>query len=198
MLLAHHADDQAETLLHNLLRGAGLRGAAAIPMHRGKLLRPLLTLSRNCIQAYAKVYGLRWIEDESNADCRFTRNFLRARILPPLVGRFPRGAEHLAAAAGRFGEANALLDDLARLDLAEHAAGFPLPLTLLRELAELRARNVLRALLAWQEVQAPDEPRLNEFVRQLRTAGPDRRPRIDLPGYSLWCERGWLKFGKAA
>lgn len=196
-LLAHHADDQAETLLHNLLRGTGVRGAAAMPARRGKVLRPFLGLAKSTLQCYADSNGLRWVEDDSNADSRFTRNYLRASVLPLLGERFNKAAEQLAAAAGRFGEASTLLDELAQIDLAGHPAGFPLPLKLLQELTDARARNLLRALLAWQRAQAPDEPRLHEFVRQLRTARSDRRPRLDLPTYSLWCEKGLIRFREA-
>ncbi|MDP2826738.1 MAG: tRNA lysidine(34) synthetase TilS [Sulfuritalea sp.] len=194
ILLAHHADDQAETVLHNLLRGAGVRGAAAMPEARGRLLRPLLGLGRAAVLAYAKLHQLAWIDDESNADIRYTRNFLRREILPPIASRFPRASEHLAAAAGRFGEADSLLDDLAYLDLGDSPPEFPLSLKLFREISGPRARNLLRAMLNWHHAQPPDEPRLVEFVRQLQTASNDRHPRIDLARYSLWCEAGSLHF----
>ena len=194
LLLAHHADDQAETVLHNLLRGAGVRGAAAMPEVRGRLMRPLLGLGRATLLAYAKHHRLAWIDDESNADTRYTRNFLRREILPSITTRFPRASEHLAAAAGRFGEADSLLDDLACLDLGDCTAEFPLPRKLFGEMSGPRARNLLRAMLKWHHVQPPDEARLAEFVRQLLTAGSDRHPRIDLERYSLWCEAGKLHF----
>lgn len=198
ILLAHHADDQAETVLHNLLRGAGVRGAAAMPEVRGRLMRPLLGFGRATLLAYAKHHRLTWIDDESNADTRYTRNFLRHQILPPIISRFPRGSEHLAAAAGRFAEADSLLDDLARLDLGDSHAEFPLPRKLFREMSAPRARNLLRAMLKWHHVQPPDEVRLAEFVRQLLTAGSDRHPSIDLGRYSLWCEAGKLHFRNLA
>lgn len=193
-LLAHHADDQAETVLHNLLRGAGVRGAAAMPESRGRVLRPLLGLTRDTLLAYAKSRQLAWVEDESNADCRYTRNFMRHQVFPLIASRFPRAGQQLAAAAARFSEVDSLLEDLASLDLRGSAPEFPMPLGLLRDLPDTRARNLLRAMLTWHRVQPPDERRLNEFVRQLRTAGNDRNPRIDLARYSLWCEAGHLYF----
>ena len=197
ILLAHHADDQAETILHNLLRGTGVRGAAAMPEFRGRVLRPLLAVSRETIEEYGQARHLKWIEDESNSDTRYTRNFLRREILPAISLRFPGAGEQLAAAALRFGEASELLDELALIDLRGSASGFPQRLGLFRELSDARARNLLRAMLTWQQVQPPDERRLNEFVRQLHTAGTDRHPRIDLPAYSLWCEAGQLHFRKS-
>jgi tRNA(Ile)-lysidine synthase len=198
ILLAHHADDQAETLLHNLLRGAGVRGAAAIPGRREKFLRPFLRIGRGMLKDYADAEGLRWIDDESNQDLKYTRNYLRAKVLPILRARYPSASEQLAAAAERFGEANQLLNDLALVDLADTPAEFPLPIGILIELPESRARNLLRALLAWQGVQAPDEVRLKEFLRQLRTVGNDKRPSLSLATYSLWCEKRQLHFQRSA
>lgn len=194
VLLAHHVDDQAETVLHNLLRGTGVRGAAAMPEARGRVLRPLLGLARAVLLAYAQTHHLVWIEDESNDDLRYTRNFLRREIIPAMAARFPRVGEQLAAAAGHFGEADALLDDLAALDLGPCRPEFPLPLTLFRQLSDARGRNLLRAMLGWHKLQPPDARRLKEFARQLRSAGTDRHPRLDLPRYSLWCAAGNLHF----
>ena len=194
VLLAHHTDDQAETVLHNLLRGTGVRGAAAMPESRGRVLRPLLGLGRGVLVEYARSHQLGWIEDESNTDLRYTRNFLRREIIPAIASRFPRVGEQLAAAAGHFSEADSLLDELAASDLGASRPEFPLPLTLFRQLSDPRARNLLRAMLGWHKVQPPDERRLKEFVRQLRTAGKDRHPRLDLSRYSLWCEAGSLHF----
>jgi tRNA(Ile)-lysidine synthase len=194
VLLAHHADDQAETVLHNLLRGTGVRGAAAMPESRGRVLRPLLGLGRAVLLEYARTHRMVWIEDESNDDLRYTRNFLRREIIPAMASRFPRAGEQLASAAGHFSEADSLLDNLAILDLGASRPEFPLPLTLFRQLSDARARNLLRAMLGWHKLQPPDERRLKEFVRQLRTAGRDRHPRLDLSHYSLWCEAGSLHF----
>lgn len=194
ILLAHHADDQAETVLHNLLRGAGVRGAAAMPESRGRVLRPLLGVMRNDLRAYSRSRQLVWIEDESNADNRYTRNFLRNEILPRIASRFPRASQQLAASAGRFRDADLLLQDLAGLDLGDSPPEFPLPLKLFRDLSDSRARNLLRAMLTWHRVQAPAQRRLDEFLRQIQSAAIDRRPRLDLEGYSLWCAAGKLNF----
>lgn len=198
VVLGHHADDQAETILHNLLRGAGVRGAAAIPEARGNILRPLLRVPRDMLLAYARAHHLAWIEDESNSDIHYTRNYMRREVLPLIASRFPRARDQLAAAAARFSEAELLLDDLATVDLGGGPREFPLSLTLLRNLSDARARNLLRAMLCWHRVQPPDERRLKEFVRQLRTVGNDRHPRIDLANYSLWCESGLLHFKATA
>lgn len=192
VLLAHHADDQAETILHNLCRGTGLRGVAGIPMRVGNFLRPLLNIPRIILKEYALEQGLVWVEDASNVDCRYTRNYLRTRVFPLIRDRFPRVAEQFSAAAVRFGEAQALLDELAVIDLRGGASDFPIEVALFRSISPARGRNLLRSMLTWHCIQAPDEVRLTEFVRQLCEAGPGRHPRLDLPAYELWCEQGKL------
>ncbi len=178
IVLAHHRGDRAETTLFNIVRGAGVRGAGAMPERSGRLLRPLLDVERTEIAAYAQAHGLRWIEDESNQDIRFSRNFLRLDILPALRQRFPSVEERLVSAAMHFAEAASLLDDLARLDLDDHPQAFPVDLELLRRLPEPRARNVLRFLLVILGVGIPSERRLKEAMRQFLTAAPDRHPAV--------------------
>lgn len=192
VMLAHQRDDQAETLLFNLLRGAGVAGAAAMRECSGRLLRPLLTIGRSEIESYAGAHRLSWCEDESNADLRHSRNFLRHRILASLGQRFPAGAQQLAAAAARFAEARDLLDELARLDLGEDCADFPLRLEKLRKLTEPRARNVLRYLLVQHNVAIPSEARLREGLRQMLDARIDRHPVLALGAYRLLRRHEWI------
>jgi tRNA(Ile)-lysidine synthase len=122
LLTGHHADDQAETLLHNMVRGAGLLGLAGMPARRpGDALRvasarPLLAVSRNVLETCARERGLSWIEDESNSDTRFARNYLRREVMPRLSARWPRTAETMAGLARRLAEAQSLLDELASAD----------------------------------------------------------------------------------
>ncbi|MGB3123407.1 MAG: tRNA lysidine(34) synthetase TilS [Pseudomonas sp.] len=156
MLTGQHRDDQAETLLFRLLRGAGVRGLAAMPVHRplagGYLVRPLLDVSRTELQAYAHAHQLQWIEDPSNADSRFSRNYLRHRVFPLLTERWPQAVASLARTAEHLSEAQGLLDELAAMDLqdADQPSPFPwltlpsLALAPLRELSDARQRNVLR------------------------------------------------------
>lgn len=194
--MAHHADDQAETVLHNLLRGSGLRGAGGIPVLRGRVLRPFLDLPKECLLVYASEHQLTWVEDESNEDRYYTRNYLRHEVVPLLKARFPKAVEQLSVAARRFSDAQVLLDDLALLDLKKDQFLFPLKTSLLRELTEIRARNLMRSLLSSNNVQLPDERRLNEFVRQVRTASNDRHPSIETPAYRLWVAASELHFSK--
>lgn len=190
--LAHHRDDQAETLLFNLLRGSGVAGSAAMRERNGRLLRPLLTVGRADIERYAQLHQLAWCEDESNADTRYARNFLRNKILPTLSSRFPATKKNLAAAAARFGEAHELLNDLARIDLAAEAAVFPLSLKQLSAMEEPRARNLLRYLLTQSGVQIPSETRLRETLRQMLDAGADRHPAVVFGRHRLLRRRGFI------
>ena len=192
ILLAHHANDQAETLLFNLMRGAGVRGAAGMPAiagPTGRYLRPLLACTRTELEAYAAAHGLRWVEDDSNADTRFSRNFIRHEVLPVLEQRFPAAVDNLARATEYFAEAQEMLDEMARADLGQKQA-FPVPVSLLATLSAGRARNVLRYLLARHGLQAPASKRLEEALRQFIEAAPDRHPSLELPTYRLFRSRG--------
>jgi tRNA(Ile)-lysidine synthase len=127
--LAHHLDDQAETVLHNLLRGAGLRGASGMrpeSMLAGKrVLRPLLEVQRAAILSYATANGFEWLEDESNADTALTRNFLRHEVAPILARRFPRWKESFARAAKHFAAETLTREAVLRHFLEAQGMGLP-------------------------------------------------------------------------
>lgn len=160
LLTAQHRDDQAETLLFRLLRGAGVRGLAGMPACRplgaGVLWRPLLAVSRAELQRYAQAHALRWVDDPSNTDLRFSRNYLRQQVVPLLTGRWPQALNTMARTAGHLAEAQGLLDELAELDLQALQAPVPyrwlslpsLPLAPLLRLSAARQRNLLRHWLA--------------------------------------------------
>ena len=160
LLTGQHRDDQAETLLFRLLRGAGVRGLAAMPAQRplgeGHLARPLLDVSRAELEVYARGQQLSWIEDPSNSDPRFSRNYLRHQLFPLLTARWPQAVNTLARTAGHLAEAQGLLDELAQLDVqaAQLPSEFPwltlpsLVLAPLRDLSDARQRNALRYWLA--------------------------------------------------
>lgn len=195
IVLAQHRGDQAETLLFNLLRGTGLTGMAGMfearPLRPGLgLMRPLLSVSRSDIDAYLASHDLHWVEDESNDDTGFSRNFMRHQVLPLLRSRFPAAERKLAAAAGRFVEARMLLDDLALIDLAGAPPSFPIPLACFVNLPEPRGRNLLRFLLMQHGVKIPSEERLIEAVRQLSEAKSDRHPAIAFGSWQLRRMRG--------
>ena len=217
--LAHHADDQAETLLLQLLRGAGVKGAAAMPVLSlskrtlltnmsfprrresselfklgsrlrgsddagfihglpenicaGSIVRPLLHCSRQEILDYAAAHQLPWIEDESNADDSYPRNFLRHRVLPLLGERFPACRDTLARSAQHFAEAGVLLDDLARLDAAQAIHADTLDVAALQALSQPRAKNLLRYFLHSIGAPMPQTVQLDDMLQQLCCARED-------------------------
>lgn len=198
LLLAQHRGDQAETILFNLLRGAGVTGAAAMPVERQwagqRLLRPLLDISRVEIEDYAQANDLAWVVDESNADTALTRNFIRHEVLAVLNRRFPAAEGALAQAAANFSEAAGLLDELAGIDWQVAADGEVARLSVLRTLSPARLKNVLRYRLRQLGWRVPVATRLDEFAHQVRTAGPDRHPELLLPEGTMRCRRGHLQW----
>lgn len=173
VLLAHHQDDQAETLLLQLLRGAGAKGLAAMAMHdpSRRLLRPLIDLSRGEIEAYARHTGLQWVEDESNLDTRYDRNFLRHAVFPLLEQRYPAAKNTLARSAAHIAEVMDLLDELAVLDAASLIVDGKVNVESLGMLSDQRSRNLLRWWLASHGLPMPGLPRLQEMLQQLQHAG---------------------------
>jgi tRNA(Ile)-lysidine synthase len=150
LLQAHHLDDQTETVLLHLLRGSGPRGLAGIPARRalgqGSILRPLLNCSRSQLLEHAEAHGLCWVEDPSNSDSRFDRNFLRHQVLPLLNAHWPGMAENIERSAQLCGEADELLRARAKDDLLAVQGKLPyqLDLQVLAQLAPARIRNLLR------------------------------------------------------
>jgi tRNA(Ile)-lysidine synthase len=182
VLLAHHQDDQAETLLLQLLRGAGMKGLAAmgaLDMNK-RLLRPLLDVSRAELQAYAERQGLQWVNDESNTDIAFDRNYCRHRIMPVMLERFPSARATLARSALHMAEAAQLLDELAALDAQQHVVDDQLRVSGLAGMSESRARNLLRWWLSASQQPMPGSARLQEALRQLMSAKTDARVRVVL------------------
>lgn len=181
LLTAHQQDDQAETLLLQLLRGAGPKGLAAMaaaqahPGWGATQLRPLLGVTRTEIQDHARTHGLAWVEDESNLDLRYRRNALRQQVMPLLATHFPGAGATLARAAALQADAVELLDDLARIDAAEAIDRDRLDCAALAALSAPRARNLLRHFIELQGQPMPSARRLNEALHQLCDARPDAR-----------------------
>lgn len=193
--LAHNLDDQAETVLLQLLRGAGVKGLAAMPSVRkaegGRrkaqpaILRPLLDVPRTQIEAYARARRLAWIEDESNADRSFLRNYLRHEVLPLIAARVPSYRTTLARAACHFAEAAGLLDDLARVDAQLAGGGQVLKVEALHRLSPARAKNLLRWFIAQHGLPMPGTERLEEALRQITSARRDAQVCVRLDGWEI-------------
>jgi tRNA(Ile)-lysidine synthase len=194
VMLAHHQDDQAETLLLHLLRGSGPRGLAAMPQLREgggvRWLRPLLDLPRATIDAYVAARALRHVEDESNASTRHRRNALRHTVIPALRTLDAGYPATLARAAGLQAEAAQLMHDLARSDAAPYFDGATLQCAALRGMPAHRARNLLRWFLATRGLPPPSHARLEAMLSQLAHPREDSATRIRHAGANLGVFRG--------
>jgi tRNA(Ile)-lysidine synthase len=182
LLTAQHQDDQAETLLLQLLRGGGVHGLASMPfcteLGRGRHLRPLLSVTRQCLHEQATAAGLHWVEDPSNAETGFDRNFLRHQVMPLLQTRWPALSGNLSRSAGHAAEAAGLLDDMANADrvIVNGRHADTLSLSALRGLSPARQRNVLRHWMKQQSGLAPSTAVLarvmNDVLGSRADAGP--------------------------
>jgi len=201
LLTAHHLDDQAETFLLQLMRGAGVRGLAAMPSLQplslpeggGWHLRPLLTMPRSHLHTLAVQMGLAWVDDPSNADTRFARNFVRHEMLPSLQQHWPQATQTLARCAQRMASTESLLLDLARLDLedARGEGAHYLSVDALRRLSVPRRENAVRGWLLELGLPSPPAARLYELGRVL-DARRDALPKLAWPGAVLQRWRGGL------
>ena len=196
LLTAHHADDQLETMLLALMRGAGLRGLSGVPSVQifggGWLARPLLEFSRAELEEWARTEQLQWLEDPSNANTGFDRNFLRHRVLPALRERWPAVAQSATRSTAHLREAGRLLDVLAAADLGSIAIGSCLSMTQLAGLAPARRRNVLRHWIRQHGMRVPSTRKLATIERDLLIAREDRLPCVEWDDVEVRRHRGLL------
>ena len=186
IVLAHHEDDQAETFLLQLIRGAGVKGLSSMAHFDDsrRLWRPLLNTSRTEIESYAKKHQLKWIEDESNQNTDFDRNFIRSKVLPILKNRFSYVIKVISRSSAHLAEAQILLDDLARIDLKNYLKSInykhKIQVNTLGKLSNTRAKNVLRYWLELNDQLMPSKDLLDELLRQTLTAKKDATIKIQL------------------
>ena len=196
LVTAQHLDDQVETLLLQLFRGAGVPGLSAMPplapFARGHIVRPLLGESRAELERYAKHHGLHWVEDPSNQLERFGRNFLRHRILPLLRERWIGIDLSIARSARHMAEAALLLDEIAQRDLVAAMDGEGLNVAALRRLRPERRRNVLRAFIAGAGVALPSTAQMMQIAGSLLVARADAQPEVKWFGCTLQRRAGRL------
>lgn len=195
LLQAHHCNDQAETLLYRIVRGCGVHGLAAIPRERrlGEtvILRPLLAVSREDIHAYAESHRIEWVDDESNVDVTYDRNFLRHDVLPLLSQRWPGVLNHLGRLAEDAADAAALLDQVTETDLQQVVSDTPvvflpdgqaLEITRMSELSEYRQRNLLRYWLRRQGFPLPSRVVVQRILDELAAAAQEASPLVAWEG----------------
>lgn len=200
LVTAHHADDQAETLLLQILRGAGVAGLAAMAWQRRAgsyvLLRPLLDVPRAALLAYAHEHQLSWIDDPSNQNIQLRRNFLRADIFPRLEEQWPGARAALVRTASHAAEAQALLEEMAAADLSACCAlavtNLALSVPAVQRLSAPRRRNLLRFWLRQQHVSAPETRKLEELLGLLAGAPRSRHACVLSGGTAIWRYRDQL------
>jgi len=196
LLTAHHEDDQAETLMLNLLRGSGipgLRGAAARRQFGpGLLIRPLLNVSGQAIADYAAEHQLVWIDDPSNANQHYDRNYLRGTVLPALSARWPQAARSLSRSAAHATEAAGLLQELARDDIESCGSAERLSIAAMAMLSAARQRNLVRTACHTLKLNSPPYHQLHAIQSELLNARSDASPLVTWSGAEARRYRGHL------
>ena len=191
LAFAHHRDDQAETVLLKMLRGAGPEGLAAMRavrrFGRGQAWRPLLALPRAALRSYAEHHRLGWVNDPSNADTLFDRNYLRLDVLPRIRKRWPEADASITQSASWVRAAADYIDTQARHALAQVQGGDPATLRFREwlQLPDALRDPVLRHWLRGLDLGEPNQHQVGELVRQLAEAGEDRLPCVRWPGAEL-------------
>lgn len=199
LLTAQHADDQLETVLLQLARGAGVAGLAGMApcqrWHQGWLARPLLAVTREELEHYAAAWRLDWCEDPSNRDPRFTRNWLRHEILPQLLARWPGLRASVGRSARHCAQAAALQDAVAADDFAADPGHRPgcLQLGALRQLPAARQSLLLRHWLQRSGLPLPDAAHTARILAEVCTARPDAAPCVRWPGAEVRRYRDTLR-----
>ena len=204
LLLAHHAADQAETILLRLLRGSGPLGLGGmrekISLGKGELIRPLLKVSFEAIVEYAKCRKLQWIEDDSNGDTRFDRNFLRSEVMPLLKARWPQAVRSTNRAGELCFEAAIAAQRLAVQDLETVKGCVVDALSVARLLAldSLRRREVVRYWLQRLGHALPSRSQMERIDREVLMAKPGAKPRLKIGLYEIKRERDELKVSQCS
>ena len=197
LFLGHHADDQVETVLYRLMRGAGAKGLSGMPNKRvlgkGYLVRPFLDCAKSTLENEAQLRNLAWIEDESNEDNRFDRNYLRNAVIPQISQRWPEYTQSIKRTAERSSESDQLAKelaviDLSALDLKEERAGWSISIEALLTLSSPRQKNILRY---WSELQGLVPPGMiiiDEVLTSVLSARQDACPEV------IWQSQRWSRF----
>ena len=198
LLTAHHMDDQVETILLQLMRGSGPDGLVGMPQTRefskGILLRPLLDYSREEIRDYALSESLSWVEDESNKSNKYDRNFLRNRIIPELITRWPGALKTIQRAARHQAEARSLINEISRcdLDVVCESIYTKVDISRFNNLSGIRKKNVLRAWIKKNKLDMPDAQIIEKIIAEVIHANTDRNPCVKWKGGEVRRYRGYL------
>jgi tRNA(Ile)-lysidine synthase len=187
IVTAHHQDDQAETFILQLMRGAGVKGLSSMAEvdRIRSLIRPLLRVSRQALYDYAIQNELQWCDDESNDNTQYERNFVRHDVMPILQARYPSVKSVISRTASHLAEANALLNTLAEIDAQTLVENDSVCLQGLSQLSNSRAKNLLRWWFAQHYLSMPTSDHLAEMLQQLLNAKPDAELSIKIQHYTL-------------
>ncbi len=191
LLTAHHRDDQAETLLLQLMRGAGVDGLSAMPevadFHQGQLLRPLLPFPRTELESYANEYQLPWVEDPSNTDNRFDRNYLRNNVLPLLEKRWPAASSNISRSAINCREAAELVQVKSSEDLGHCLGKYQHTLSIkeLNQFSLARKHFIIRSWLQTNKATLPDRNKVEKICTEMIQAREDAQPLISWSNLEL-------------
>ncbi|MCP5214233.1 MAG: tRNA lysidine(34) synthetase TilS [Pseudomonadales bacterium] len=190
LLLAHHADDQAETIFLRLLRGAGAQGVSGMPACRvlgnAYLYRPMLGYTRQELAHYAITKQLRWIEDDSNVDVQFDRNFLRQNVLPLITERWPGFGNSLTRHARINQQLQHSMDFFLARELEQLVGNEgKLNLSLLRAYTQEVQLNLVRAWIASLALPVPSYQQLEQIVKGLIVAREDAQPQVNWRGATV-------------
>ena len=197
LFLAHHADDQAETVLYRLLRGSGPKGLSAMancrPIGAGSLIRPLLAWNKSQILVCANRLNIAWAEDESNQDNGFDRNYLRNKVFPEISQRWPDYTQSLQQSADLCNQSEQLAkemaaDDLVYLGQREERDGYSIAIETFKSLSTLRQRNVLRHWGLQKQAPLPANKIIDEVLRSVVNARDDAAPKV------IWQSLQWTRF----
>lgn len=188
LFLGHHADDQVETVLYRLLRGSGSKGLSGIPasrsLARGRLIRPLLPWQKLQIQGFAEQQNLAWVEDETNLQSTFDRNYLRNQVIPEIAARWPDYAQRISHSAQLSNDAEDLaeavaLDDLKTLHVRDERGGWSLCLDAFSGLSAMRQRNALRHWPGLHQLPLPGHKIIDEIILSIVQAREDAAPKVE-------------------
>lgn len=191
LLTAHHQSDQAETVLLQLLRGAGPKGLAAMPRIKpfaaGLHGRPLLDFARADLEQYAQAHQLHWVEDESNANPQFTRNFLRHQVMPVLMQRWPTVTKMLARSAEHCAQTQDMIEAMTQQDLAVVSGSVEQTLSVkkLLQLDSNKQSHVLRAWILQRNFPLPSQVKMQQILQDVLLAREDKTPHIAWGGVEI-------------
>ena len=185
LILAHHADDQIETMLFRLFRGSGIKGMSGMPISRllgnGELFRPLLPFFRRDLESYALANQINWIEDDSNLDVAFDRNFIRHKLIPTINERWPNSSFQLNRSANIFAESDFLINILAQKDFAivtevSERVGWSISIGKLNGFEIIRQKNILRYWFNLHNLTLPSYAVLDNALDQMIGSKADAEP----------------------